>query len=522
MKVRMVPFDRLAKDRTAAFNKLSSESYLPSGHIPIIDQGKAHIAGYTDEESLGVALDKPVVVFGDHTQAFKYVDHPFVLGADGTKVLDVDSALVDPLYFYYVVRTARFPDKGYSRYFKYLKKQSFPVPEDVDYQRRIAALLSRAEGLIAQRKESIRLLDELVRSVFLEMFGDPVRNEKGWKMVPLGKILDQLENGWSPVCEKEPRTSESEWAVLKLGAVSWKRFNHKENKKLPANEIPREAVEVKLGDLLVTRKNTRDLVGTAAYVFTTPPRLLLPDLIFRLEPKPKTIHKIFLCHVFNHPSMRPRLANISSGSASSMPNISMDKLRKLRVPAPDWDLQSEFARSAEETEKLRVGAMRDSAEYIEQLYGSLSQRAFRGELELGGASGPTGSGTHESIVVPGGNAGTGPYRPAGLKDYNRENVKHGKAPPTDKAAPNLDFDLLRYLVVLDDRGDRPFRFEELLEEAARRMLKANGNQLKGLVYRALEADPPLLKQVIVNKEVRTQDGFDTVGQMHLQYIGQDQ
>lgn len=104
-------------------------------------------------------------------------------------------------------------------------------------------------------------------------------------------------------------------------------------------------------------------------------------------------------------------------------------------------------------------------------------------------------------------------------DYRRVNVAHGKAPPTDKAAPDLDFDLLGYLLHFDDRLHRPFRFEELLEEAARRSVKANSKQLKDLVYRALEAEPPLLKQVIVNTEVRTQDGFETVGQMHLQYIG---
>lgn len=375
-------------------------------------------------------------------------------------------------------------------------------------QRRIAELLSRAEGLIAQRKESIQLIDGLVCSVFFEMFGNPVRNEKGWKTEPLGQLLDVLENGWSPVCEKDSRTSASEWAVLKLGAVSWQRFNATENKKLPPSEAPRELVEVQPGDLLLTRKNTRDLVGTAAYVFNTPRRLLLPDLIFRLEPKPNTVHKIFLCHVFNHPSMRPRVAKLSSGSASSMPNISMEKLRKLRVPVPDWDLQRKFGRMVEESEKLREGPMKESAEQLEQLYGSLSQRAFRGELVLGSTDpGPTSS-TVRMDVPKGVHAhsqkGIGKHTVTELSMLVKQDVilepKRGNT-----AVGTSAFEQVRQVIHSSDLANGPFSFKVLFDTVRAQGWSFSYEEAREVVFAALSGPKVFLRQVYGDPTLPDQD-----------------
>ncbi|WDZ72748.1 restriction endonuclease subunit S [Vibrio harveyi] len=137
-----------------------------------------------------------------------------------------------------------------------------------DEQIRIAYLLGKVEGLIAQRKQHLQQLDDLLKSVFLEMFGDPVRNEKGWDKKPFSKLLADIESGKSPKCEASTAIGD-EWGVLKLGAVTRCVFDGNENKALPSETAPTVKHEVKAGDLLFSRKNTYELVAACAYVYET-------------------------------------------------------------------------------------------------------------------------------------------------------------------------------------------------------------------------------------------------------------
>ena len=160
-----------------------------------------------------------------------------------------------------------------------LERMSVPVFGHDD-QVRIATLLSKVENLIFRRSEQLKQLDELLKSVFLEMFGDPVKNEMGWETVPFSKILKDIESGWSPVCEAR-RASSSEWGVLKLGAITSCVFKEDDNKALLPDVQPKTKNEVHVGDLLFSRKNTYDLVAACVYVFNTKAKLMISDLMFR-------------------------------------------------------------------------------------------------------------------------------------------------------------------------------------------------------------------------------------------------
>jgi type I restriction enzyme S subunit len=147
--------------------------------------------------------------------------------------------------------------------------ESLQIPYlSLEEQRRIAAILGKADEIRRKRKEAIRLTDELLRSVFLDMFGDPVINPKGWDVRKLGDILYDIESGWSPKCEMR-EASKQEWGVLKLGAVTYGHFNQNENKAMLAADKPKKELEVKPGDLLLARKNTYELVGASAFVWKT-------------------------------------------------------------------------------------------------------------------------------------------------------------------------------------------------------------------------------------------------------------
>ena len=108
------------------------------------------------------------VVFGDHTRAFKYIDFPFIMGADGTKVLQPKKDDCDTKYLYYFFLSINVPDTGYNRHFKYLKELKIPLPP-LDQQKKIAAILDAADGYRQKTKALILKYDELTQSLFLDM-----------------------------------------------------------------------------------------------------------------------------------------------------------------------------------------------------------------------------------------------------------------------------------------------------------------------------------------------------------------
>ena len=166
----MAKFTEIFADETKRGYKIPTSEYLSSGKFPIIDQGQGQIAGYTDLES-GVFTDVPAIIFGDHTRIIKYVDTPFFLGADGVKVLKAKVPDVDYKYLFYCLQNAKIPNTGYNRHFKWLKEIEIPLVS-LDEQRHIAAVLEKVTDLIAQRRAQLDKLDLMIKSRFVEMFGD--------------------------------------------------------------------------------------------------------------------------------------------------------------------------------------------------------------------------------------------------------------------------------------------------------------------------------------------------------------
>jgi type I restriction enzyme S subunit len=253
-----------------------------------------------------------------------------------------------------------------------------PLPPLAE-QRRIADILDHADALRAKRCLAIAQLDTLTQSIFLDTFGDPVVNPKGWERVSLGDLLTDIDSGHSPVCLNRP-VSDTEWGVLKLGAVTSCRYDPSQNKALPPESGPRAALEVQTGDVLFTRKNTYELVGACALVRETPPRLLLPDLIFRLRlRRDAAVHTSYLHQLLIYPTKRREIQRMAGGSAGSMPNISKARLRSASIERPPCELQDQFAQRVTAVEEMRA-VHQTSLAHANALAASLQSRAFRGEL----------------------------------------------------------------------------------------------------------------------------------------------
>ena len=169
-------FSDVFEDQTKYGTKIKTDEYKEKGKHAIVDQGKKLIAGYTDLED-GLYNNVPAIIFGDHTRVIKYIDVPFFLGADGTKILKCKVENANYKYLYYALTREKIPDTGYNRHFKWLKEIDIKYPS-VDKQDNIVKKLDKLSSIIQKRKQELDKLDELVKARFVELFGHQGYPEK--------------------------------------------------------------------------------------------------------------------------------------------------------------------------------------------------------------------------------------------------------------------------------------------------------------------------------------------------------
>lgn len=239
---------------------------------------------------------------------------------------------------------------------KELNKLQLSVP-DLSEQNRVAKILSRLEKVIDLRRQELQKLDNLIKARFVELFGNPIKNEKHWETFKLGECLKRIDNGKSFTCDVQARTGECP-AILKLSAVTYGDYRPEENKALLDEKQFVESTEVHSGDLLFTRKNTPELVGMAAYVYNTPNHLMMPDLIFRLVPNER-MTAIFLWQLINNREFRPVIQSIAGGSAKSMSNISKERLNNISVICPPINEQIRLNEMINQVNKSKVAILKN-------------------------------------------------------------------------------------------------------------------------------------------------------------------
>ena len=172
----------------------------------------------------------------------------------------------------------------------------------------------------------------------------------GWEWVRFGEIILYIESGWSPMCEKRPKEGK-EWGVLKVSAVTWDRFNPFENKALPISLDPKPEHEVKVGDFLMSRANTSQLIGKSVIVENTPTHLLMSDKLLRVAFSAFT-EKTFFNLYNNSPIARDYYAKKASGTSISMRNISREQIHEMPVPLPPLAEQKRIVTKVDKLMKL--------------------------------------------------------------------------------------------------------------------------------------------------------------------------
>jgi len=220
-------------------------------------------------------------------------------------------------------------------------------------QTRIAEFLDgetgKIDGLVAEQRRLLALLKEKRQAVIshavtrglnphaplkpsgIAWLGDV---PKHWDVKKIKHLVCSIEQGWSPQCEGVPVESESEWGVLKVGCVNGGTFDPSENKLLPPSLEPIPALGIVREDLLISRANTRELVGSAAVAERDYPNLMLCDKLYRLRFNAAAGLPRFVSHYLGSSVVRGEIELGATGASASMLNIPQSTILELTLAVP--------------------------------------------------------------------------------------------------------------------------------------------------------------------------------------------
>ena len=244
--------------------KTKQKDYLSKGQLPIIDQGQQLIGGYSDNLDMQLSCNLPVIVFGDHTRAVKYVDFPFGAGADGIKVLE-PAAGIYPKFLYYATQylVLRLEDRGYARHYQYIEKKELDIPS-IPEQKRIVA---RIEGLFSELDNGVETLRKTKQqlavyrqAVLKSAFGKISPNE----YKPLRSVLSGTpQNGLY-----KPKTAYGAGTrILRIDGFYDGRISEDyDYKRLQLSESEIAQYQLNKWDLVINRVNSMQYLGKCALI----------------------------------------------------------------------------------------------------------------------------------------------------------------------------------------------------------------------------------------------------------------
>ncbi len=373
MKWPVKKFLHLVDDVTGGNAKIQKKDYLERGEIPVIDQGQSLVAGYTNDTESTFSGNLPVVIFGDHTRILKFIDYPFVLGADGVKVLAPKECL-NAKFLYYYLNYLDIPNQGYSRHFKFLKVVEIPLPA-LSEQLRIVEILDQADQLLKLRFKADTKAELILPALFNKMFGDPATNPMGWKTGVLGDVIIDAAYGTSERADE----ATSGIPVLRMNNVNyWGYLNLSSLKYIENGNSHLDRYLLKKGDLLFNRTNSSDLVGKTGLWNNELEKAVPASYLIRVRVDSVKALPEYIWAYMNTPFMKQNLHN-KARRAIGMANINAQELRSFPLVLPGSKVQEQFAKKLASI--IELAPLRETANFKSQeLFDLLMQHAFSGTL----------------------------------------------------------------------------------------------------------------------------------------------
>lgn len=339
---KTIPFEK-SIEKVKYTTKIPSSDYKRDGKYPVVSQEEGLISGYWNNDEDVFHIQHPIVVFGDHTRILKYIDFDFVLGADGVKILSPVEGL-NAKFFCHYLQWYKIPSLGYSRHFKLLKEISVPIPP-LPEQESIVKELDLLSGIIEKKKQQLKELDNLAQSIFYEMFGDPITNEKGWEVKKLGDVCKKIYAGGDvPSRHYSVSTKEYSIPIFSNGL--------EDNGLYGFTDVARET------ERCITIAGRGVNVGKA--ILRDIPFFPVIRLVVAV-PNTDYIIPDFFCHCVNLLGF--------TGNGGAIPQLTCPMVREKSIILPNLSLQQSFAAKIEAIEKQKE-LIKQSIKETETLFNS--------------------------------------------------------------------------------------------------------------------------------------------------------
>ena len=218
----------------------------------------------------------------------------------------------------------------------------------IEEQKRITTLFDEITSVIQLRQQELQKLDELIKARFVEMFGDPIQNPKGWDIVKIGDIATDVRYGTS-----KPAVDGGQYPYLRMNNLT--SDGHLDLKDLKYIDIPGNEIEkcvVRKGDVLFNRTNSIELVGKTA-VFDLPEDMVIAGYIIRIRLNDRLLPEV-LSQYMNLEALKEILRGMAKGAVNQA-NINAQELQSIRVYVPNMELQKKFVLMKEQVDKSKVG-----------------------------------------------------------------------------------------------------------------------------------------------------------------------
>lgn len=347
---------------------------------------------------------------------------------------------------------------------KSIRDIRIPLPENYDDQIRIAAVLTRAEKLIAKRKESIKVLDELLKSTFLEMFGDPVKNEKRWEKKPLRNISD-IQGGLQITSKRASNSIELPY--LRVANVYRDFLDLREIKTIRVTEAEAKRVCLKKEDILIVEGHGNPTeIGRSAVWDGSIQNCLHQNHLIRVRVNTDYALPVFISFYINSAGGRQQMFKAGK-TTSGLNTISTKNVKETLVLLPPLSLQKQFITIVEKVETLKTKYVQSLTE-LQFLYDSLSQRAFKGNLDLNKM--PVDAGIEPEAMMDEMNA----FETSSLIKFSQEELTE----------------------IIKTLSGRPFSFNDLWNKVEEASFESapEYEEIKDMIYTRLKGKNPVLKQ----------------------------
>ena len=365
---------------TDSNKKIKQKEYLKEGILPIVDQGKDLIGGFTNNKELAFKGDLPVIIFGDHTRCVKYVDFNFVQGADGVKVLKPQIFYNEKL-FYYALKNIDIKNLGYRRHFPTFDQYFVPLPPLAEQQR----IVERIESIFAKLDEAKENLQNVLdgfetrkAAILHKAFTGELTGKKSDKVTTLENIVEAIKIG--PFGSSLHKEDYIEYGVP---IINPKHIVNQqiiaENKVSISVEKAEELSSYKLqeNDIILGRRGE---MGRSAPISKNEEGWICGtgSLIIRLK---KGYNALFYSQIIASQTVVQYLESNSVGS--TLKNLNEKIVRKIPIPDYTFEEQTEIVRiidgllaKEQQAKQLAENALAK----IEIIKKAILARAFRGEL----------------------------------------------------------------------------------------------------------------------------------------------